>query len=157
MNHEYTIPTMKSNEEYTPASRPNRLADFGERYGMKIAVTLGLAATAIAAVAGMNHLRGGNSDPTKFDKNDAIEKVVFDEGARLRNDPYVGDEPPLTTLDHATEVSTPDGVWTHAEFHNGNWVGVNKNSVPGLESYPDNDGIVWVNEQKISSSADTAK
>jgi hypothetical protein len=157
MNHEYTIPTMKSNEEHTLSSHPNRLVEFGERHGMKIAITLGLAATAIAAATSMNYLRGGNDDPSKFEKNEAVEKVVFDEGARLRNDPFVGDEPPLTTLDHVTEISTPGGVWTHAEFHNGNWVGVDKNSVPGLESYPDNDGIVWVNEQKVSSSADSAE
>lgn len=165
MKHEIQSPhATNESESRRKRTLAGDLGDIRDRIrknpeGLLVPLGLGMAAATAAAV--MNQaLDTQSNDPDRYtdilDTN--ISQLVIEDGATVRQDPFVGDVETNTdnrigTLDIGEMtvliVDSEDGVYVKENTTNGDWYGVpaaNLVNVDGTES--DEDGIVWVNEQK---------
>lgn len=133
-------------------------------------ITLGVGTVALAvATTGVlisqNPAETGRSHPVYElgDSNPYISSLTIDEGARLRQDPFVVEDAAgwtnlIGTTDEVVTVNIISGVDKIYVVRNvsgdrtGDWYGITAASLSDLElpDYDDSDGILWVNEQKAS-------
>lgn len=105
-----------------------------------------IAVGAISTLSGCGE--GGSNNPERFGEPSDYSSVTLEDGATVRSDPAVINTRDgrssniLTTLEGTTEASGP--VYTFRN-EDGKWYGVPQQEV-GVDN--DNDGIVWVNEQR---------
>lgn len=154
MTHEYSDTTEYTDHTYETSYRPSALdtiADLAEEHKGKIAAIAGISAVALLSV-GLNGLNGGSNDPSRFEHTDNNVTLAIKEGANIRVDPYVSDEPAATTLEEPLHLTTTGGTYHHTEPANGNWIGFSKDNAANLGSLHDNDGIVWVNAQNLEDT-----
>ena len=156
MSYESSIHTNHDTESHysTRASLLDRAQEFIEDHQKATSIVL-LGAVATGALISFNSLRGGTNDPSRFEHNPAVTSVTLEEDARVRYDPNVENTEGgnlIDVVDQAITVPTVNGVYTHVEFRNGKWIGVDPASIPNFDSKGDKDNIVWINEGKISTT-----
>ncbi|MEP7205101.1 MAG: hypothetical protein ABI716_02820 [Candidatus Saccharibacteria bacterium] len=136
-----------NNTEVTKSSLEAPKSPFGK--ARKLAA-IGALATVV--------LTGCSDTPKDYgEKNPKVSSVSLDNGARIRNDPFVGSSPEfdslirtvdLNNLANSIDIPTPGGVYEQRDA-NGEWYGIPAADFPaGSEMKDDSDGIVWVNDAK---------
>lgn len=124
-----------------------------------VAGAIGAALAGGAAYAALSAESGGSNNPERGELDTQIVAATLLDGARIRQDPFVEGqyETPniLKQVDGTTHFSTPDGVRIERSTNNGTWYGFEASQIPDLGDVNDKDGIVWVNEQKVSLDLDS--
>jgi hypothetical protein len=151
MTHEYSDYPDYTYEPHSEPTTLDRVTDFVEEHRGKIAAVAGLGVVALLS-AGLNGLNGGSNDPSRFEHSTENVTFTIKEGANVRVDPYVTDEPAARTLEQPLTITTTDGSYRHTESANGTWIGFNKDDAANLGPLNDNDGVMWVNASNIEST-----
>lgn len=149
-----------SNEQGTYNYQPTLASHIHEALHSKtLKVAGGIAVIAAGSLLAIDAYTSANADPkdAPFKHLENVTSVQLDEGARIRHAPTADNEPPIAVLESSLAVETPDGVEMKTEFRNGTWFGVKATDIPNFDSHFDDDGIVWINEQKASTKSDLSK
>lgn len=165
---------MKRSQEIIPSPDNAYLAAprvDGERgrleYNRRRIAMLGAAAlVGIGGIASLNHQSSeslaGNISQAEF--NTSISSVTLEDGANLRSDPFVQDKDVSNRLDQldlgdtdSIVITTEDGVQV-SDSEDGTWYGIKADDLTELldvDVENDKDGIVWVNEDRVSENHDS--
>lgn len=153
--------TRRHEQTTTPAKR--RLQKLG----------IGIAASSLVLGTAMHMAHASNKEQPSYAGDIAsISDIQIENGARLRQDPKINDDRAqgtsnlLSQIDFGrdlprqykipVELDPSDTVYVHVTAEGDDWVGLPAETLaktlPGSADAlrKDNDGIVWVNHQKVS-------
>lgn len=130
--------------------RPSRLAKAG--------VGIAAGAALLVGVGAIHESAGGSDTPERGELDQTVNSIVLNPDANLRNDPTTeGVNGPNLVANPGQEVTiVPEGDVRVVETdNNGTWYGLQAEDlatqVPGVTAANDKDGVIWVNEQGVSS------
>ncbi|MGV9001640.1 MAG: hypothetical protein ACOH18_01650 [Candidatus Saccharimonadaceae bacterium] len=122
-------------------------------------VVAGVAAGTFIASQLFGGMAGGDDNPTRGELDPTLQSITVAEGANLRNDPLIPNRRDLPNLveklGEEVTLHPHDDIRVLKNTNNGTWYGIEKEditaAIPNFNDESDKDGIIWVNEDGISS------
>lgn len=155
------IPT-ETNPERRPIISKEQLIKIGKTALALLGIFV--VVESFASIVDSNH---GVKDPNQVGHIDTkIADVMLYDGARIRFDPNTGSSDNLNIVeelktDQPVKVETPAGAYVTDDDRspNGVYYGVKVEDIkkvdPDFNAHGDNDGVVWINQQKATAEETT--